>query len=150
MCTPAEQGGTAVIEKEQIFLEEVPAIPRSSILNGWIFAIFGLYDFWLAFNDKKAFDIFMLSVNTLKRHLPEYDSGYWSYYDRQGNLASPFYHDLHIHQLSALAMVVNEPIFAEYCERWIAYQRKKRNFAKAFAVKAIQKLRDPGEVVIIK
>jgi len=45
MCRPLESGGPAIIEEESLFLEEVPTIPRSSILNGWIFALFGLYDF---------------------------------------------------------------------------------------------------------
>jgi len=150
MCRPIEKGGPAIIEGTSLFLEEIPNVPRSSILNGWIFATFGLYDFWLAFMDKNAFDLFRLSYDTLKRHLQDYDAGYWSCYDVQGHLASPFYHDLHIHQLTALAMINNDVSIVECRNRWIRYQRAWKNRVRALTVKTIQKLRDPGEVVVIR
>lgn len=150
MCKPVESGGPAIVEGEWLFLEEVPTMPRSSILNGWIFAIFGLYDFCLAFEDGNAHNFFRHSFNTLKSHLHEYDAGYWSYYDVQGHLASPFYHDLHIHQLSALAMVDNDCRLIEFRDRWIAYQQAWKNRVRALGVKVIQKLREPGEVVIMR
>lgn len=148
MCKPMESGGPAIIEGEWLFLEEEPTAPRSSILNGWIFAIFGLYDFWLAFKDGRSRELFQISLATLKQHLADYDAGYWSYYDIRGHLASPFYHELHIHQLSALAMVDDSNVIASYRDRWIRYQGAWLNRVRALGVKAMQKLRDPGEVVI--
>lgn len=131
-------------------MEEVPTVPRSSILNGWIFALFGLYDFWLAFKDENARGLFWHSFDTLKHHLQEYDAGYWSYYDVKGHLPSPFYHDLHIHQLTALVMIHNDTLVTEFRDRWITYQRVWRNRIKALGVKTLQKLRTPGEAVIIR
>jgi hypothetical protein len=150
MCRPLESEGPAIIEGESLFWEEAPTIPRSSILNGWIFALFGLYDFWLAFKDKNARELFRLSLDTLKGHLHEYDAGYWSYYDVQGHLASPFYHDLHIHQLTALAIIDNDSLVAEFRDRWIRYQQSWKNRVRALGVKVIQKLREPGEVMIVR
>ena len=150
MCRPLESGGPAIIEGRSLFLEEVPTIPRSSILNGWIFALFGLYDFWVAFNDENAHELFRLSLETLKGHLYEYDAGYWSYYNAQGHLASPFYHDLHIHQLTALALIDNDRFVVEFRDRWIGYSQSWKNRVRAFSVKAMQKLREPGEAVIIR
>lgn len=150
LCKPMEEGGPAIYNEEDLFLEEVPSVPRSSILNGWIFSLFGLYDFWLAFDDHSAWDIFWHSLNTLKRHLHNYDNGYWSYYDLRGHLASPFYHDLHINQLTALFMVDKDPIIAEQRDRWIEYRCRRSNRLKAFIVKAVQKLKEPGEVVIVR
>lgn len=150
MGKPLEGGGPAIIVGESLFLEEAPTIPRSSILNGWIFALFGLYDYWLAFNHGKAQHLFRRSLNTLKRHLHQYDTGYWSYYDAQGHLASPFYHDLHIHQLSALAMVDKDWILTECRDRWIGYQRRWSSRIRALGLKAMQKLHDPGEVMIVR
>ena len=150
MCRPLENGGPAIIGKESLFLEEAPAIHRSSILNGWIFALFGLYDFWLAFKDENARALFRLSLDTLKGHLHEYDAGYWSYYDVRGHLASPFYHDLHIHQLTALALIDNDTLVAEFRNRWIGYSQSWKNRVRALCVKAMQKLREPGEAVIIR
>ncbi len=121
MCRSLESGGTTIREGESVFLEETPTIPRSTILNGWIFALFGVYDFWLAFRDVTARDLFNCSFNTLKRHLLDYDAGFWSYYDVQGHLSSPHYHYLHIQQLSALSMIDNDPLITEVRDRWISY-----------------------------
>lgn len=150
MCRPIESGGTAIIDGENFFLEEIPAVPRTSILNGWIFALFGLYDLWLATEDEDVHRLFMLSYNTLKQHLQEYDAGFWSYYDVLGHLSSPFYHDLHIYQLRALAMLDNDSVITDCLKRWIAYQRSWKNRARALLTKAIQKLWNPGEVVVIQ
>jgi hypothetical protein len=150
MCRPLENGGPAIIEGKNLFLEELPTIPRSSILNGWIFALFGLYDFLLAFKDKNAYNLFKLSFDTLKNHLREYDTGYWSYYDARGHLASFFYHDLHIHQLTALALLDNDSLFVEFRDRWIRYQQSWKNRVRALGIKVTQKLREPGEAVIVR
>lgn len=150
MTKPVESRGPAIIEGQSLFLEEAPASPRTSILNGWIFALFGLYDYWLATKDQNAYHLFNLSFNTLKHHLHEYDAGYWSYYDVRGHLASPFYHDLHIHQLTALAMINNDGSIVEFRDRWVRYQKSWMNRTRALFVKAIQKTREPGEVVIIR
>ena len=81
MCKPIEEEGPAIYVGKDIFLEEVPHNRRVPILNGWIFAFFGLYDFWLVFNDKQTYEIFKQSLDSLLAHLGEYDAGYWSYYD---------------------------------------------------------------------
>lgn len=150
MCKPIEKGGSAIYVGKDIFLEEVPHDRRVSILNGWIFALFGLYDFWLAFGDKQTYEVFKQSLDTLLTHLGEYDAGYWSYYDVEKRLASPFYHDLHIHQLKALAMVENSSRLTQILGRWEAYQHSRLNRFRALSVKALQKLREPGEAVIIR
>ncbi len=118
MCKPIEEEGPAIYVGKDIFLEEVPHNRRVPILNGWIFAFFGLYDFWLVFNDKQTYEIFKQSLDSLLAHLGEYDAGYWSYYDIQKHLASPFYQDLHIHQLRALAMVENSSRLTQILGRW--------------------------------
>lgn len=148
MLTEVEKGGTSVREGDALFLEEVPTAPRSTVLNGWIFAVFGLYDLWFASGESWVQESLQRSIETLKASLLEYDAGYWSFYDRLHHLASPFYHDLHIHQLAALSMV--DSAFQEWRERWIAYQKVWRNRVRAFVGKAWQKLRKPGEVVVIK
>jgi len=150
MIKPIEDGGPSLHENGFLFLEESPSRPRSSILNGWIFSLFGLYDYWLALKDQEAYELFRRSLATLKKHLHQYDAGYWSYYDTQGHLASPFYHDLHIHQLSALALVDQDPLWVEYRDRWALYQRKRWSRVKALGIKMVQKLKEPGEVVITR
>jgi hypothetical protein len=131
MRMPIGEGGPMIADDKGLFLEEMPADPRSSILNGWIFAIFGVYDFWLAFKDESALDLFEISLVSLKSHLQDYDVGYWSRYDVQGHLASSFYHDLHIQQLTAVSMIDDDPLFSEFRELWIQYKRSRKNRIRA-------------------
>lgn len=150
LLKPVEEGGTAIYDGDNLFLEELPLTDYNSILNGWVFALFGLYDFWLAFNDENAKNAFLRSLKTLKKYLPYYDCGYWSYYDLNKNLASSFYHNLHISQLFSLSMIDDDPVILEYRNRWIKYHAKLSNRFKAFIVKSIQKLQSVGEGVISK
>ena len=110
-----------------ILLEQASSNSHVSIPIGWIFVLFRLYDFWLSFGDRETYRLFEQSLSTLLVHLGEYDAGYWSYYDVEKRLASPFYHDLHIHQLEALAVVEGDPTLTQVLGRWEAYKDSKLN-----------------------
>jgi heparosan-N-sulfate-glucuronate 5-epimerase len=142
--TPVEQGGPVLLDCSSVFLEEFATSPRCSILNGWIFALFGLYDFCLAVEDLETQQLFRKSLDTLETNLAKYDAGYWSYYDQCGHISSSFYHELHIHQLTALAMIENNPIIVSIRDRWIGYSQRPVNRMRAFFVKAAQKLHEPA------
>lgn len=146
----AEKGGVTYFEKGEVFLEEAPSQPRNTVLNGWIFALFGLYDYNLAFDNQIVKDMFERSIETLAQHLPSYDSGYWSYYDSHKHLSSPFYHNLHINQLEALYLVSGNPVFERYRQRWSIFQDKFINRSRALIVKAFQKLKEPVRITIVK
>jgi len=139
---PVEENGVTCFEDNGVFLEEFPSQQRNTVLNGWIFALFGLYDYLLVFDDARIKDMFDRSIGTLTRNLYIYDSGYWSYYDCQGRLSSPFYHNLHIGQLKALCLISNDPTFKKYHQRWCVFQDRFLNKIHAFVVKAFQKLRE--------
>jgi hypothetical protein len=150
MIKPVEEGGTTIYEGDDVYLEECPLIERNTILNGWIFALFGLYDFSIAFKSSQALDLLNQSLNTLSKSLLLFDANYWSYYDLRKNIASPFYHALHIEQLKALSIINPLGPWEGYCKKWIAYQNNPRNKFRAIVKKGYQKILDPGEAVIIK
>jgi heparosan-N-sulfate-glucuronate 5-epimerase len=147
---PVEKGGVSYFEDAEIFLEEYPCEPRNTILNGWIFAIFGLYDYLLVFENNGVKEIFSKTVATLAKNINIYDSGYWTYYDCQKNLASPMYHTLHINQLEALCMISDERIFKEYYMQWRGYRGKFLNKSRALVLKGIQKLKEPPRQTFAK
>lgn len=150
MQRPVEQGGVCVYEKDDVFLEEFPARERDTVLNGWIFALFGLYDYLLTFPDQCAGSFFIRSKTSLTRHVAEFDTGYWSYYSSgTGRLASPFYHHLHISQLQALQKVTSEPILGTVQRRWESYARNRLFQAWAVVRKGAQKLTEPRETTIV-
>ena len=146
----AEEGGVTYFKGDAVFLEEAPSQPRNTVLNGWIFALFGLYDYNLAVNQTAAGELFERSIDTLAQHLAGYDSGYWSYYDSQKHISSSFYHRLHISQLEALSLISENRVFEKYHQRWTSFGDGFIKRTRAFVVKAFQKLKEPARITIVK
>lgn len=140
MLIDIKDGGTTTYQGEDIIFQEYVCEKNTSVLNGWIFAIFGLYDITKMSNDLKYFQLLEKSLDTLVRKLSEYDTGEWSNYDLQGTIASPAYHDLHIQQLEVLYELFSKKEFAMVSLKWKKYQNSKVLKTKAFIRKAIQKL----------
>ncbi|MEO6867271.1 MAG: D-glucuronyl C5-epimerase family protein [Gaiellales bacterium] len=100
-------------------LEEYPADPRPHVLNGWMWGLYGLYDLAHAPDEldeelrAAAADAVEQGFVSLAAQLPEYETGRgWSTYDRYphpiANVASPFYHRLHVEMLRATQRLVED------------------------------------------
>jgi hypothetical protein len=149
MLRPLEQGGTSILTENELFLEEYPQEPRRSVMNGWTFSLFGLYD--AAMLDPQRYGKpLRQTVATLKNHLSEYDLGFWSRYDLTGRVASPAYHELHIAQLRVLAVITKETAFDAFADRLACYARSKIKRAMAIGYKILQKLFEKSDAVLIK
>lgn len=138
---PIDKGGVKFTdEKNNIWLEEYLIDQPTHILNGFLWALWGVWDFWLLTRDKSALKLWDDCVKTLKENLPRYDAGFWSLYDLSKQalrmLASPFYHKLHIVQLKIMNILTNESIFGEYAKKFDVYQKSwfKRNFALLYKI----------------
>lgn len=150
MQKPIEDGGTCRVVPEGLILEEVPAEDYKAILNGWVFALFGLYDFLLVEDSSEARQMLKKSLSALVAYLPSYNAGYWSYYDLSGHLASPFYQRLHIAQLEALSLTFPEYayLFGQWREQFMRQDANLLCRARAIVAKAFQKLRNPPAVIL--
>lgn len=141
MLKPVSEGGTALYEDNDLKLAEYTH--RPIVMNGWIFAWWGLYDYVLATNDtgayKKELDA---SCDTLIKCLPQFKNWYWSKYDLGGRMASPFYHNLHVAQMQAMYQLTGHEVFRDYANRWEKQQKNQICKAMAFVKKAIQKIRE--------
>jgi hypothetical protein len=143
--TPVAQGGVN-FEDEQgnIWFEEYIVDPPTHILNGFIWAAWGIYDYKLATGDTRAGALWEAAIRTLSSNLLQYDAGYWSLYEQSGTrmkmMASPFYHDLHITQLEVLHWLTGEQVFHHYAERWREYRASSLKRLRALAYKSIFKL----------
>ena len=140
-----KDGGVLYIDKNgNRWLEEYLVEPPSHVLNGFIWALWGVYDYSLVTKEKKAFNLYENCLTTLNENLYRYDIGFWSLYDLSNNwlrtIASTFYHDLHIVQLNIMYKLTENKIFLEYSEKWDEYKRKKINIWKATCHKSIFKL----------
>lgn len=100
MIKPIEQGGTANYEGEDIYLLEYMYEPL--VLNGWIFSLWGLRDYYIFTKDGRTKEVFAAALKTLEKTLQYFDNGYWSKYDIEKRICSPFYHSLHIAQLNVM------------------------------------------------
>jgi heparosan-N-sulfate-glucuronate 5-epimerase len=147
MLLPIKEGGTSWRASEGLVLEEIPFRAPETILNGWIFALYGLYDLTLVDDAQEAREALEATLSALLARLHMYDAGYWSFYDTSGTLASPFYHRLHIAQLEALELSYPDHAgrFRTLRETFQAQLTSRPNVARAVVIKSYQKLRNPPE-----
>jgi len=142
--TSAEGGVLFVDEFQDVWIEEYIVTPPTHILNGFVWALWGVYDYSLTFPTSQARDLFNRCVETLTKNLARYDNGFWSLYEQSGTrlpmVASRFYHQLHIVQLRVMHQLTNLAVFAQTADRWEEYSRNRLNRARALAHKSIFKL----------
>jgi len=138
-------GGVAFTDGNgDVWFEEYIISPPTHILNGFIWALWGVYDYWLATGSALAKELFTAGIRTLKNNLDSYDLGFWSRYELTGTLlpmiASPFYHRLHIVQLRMMYRLTGEKVFSDYAERWERYEQNPFKRTRALCYKSAFKL----------
>ena len=122
--------------------EEFPTKDKPSvILNGFIFALFGLYDLVLLSNNNTARILFNVGINSLISLLPYYDSKYWSIYYLykypKKYYSSLTYHILAYEQLKVLYYLTNRIEFFDYSKKWEQYSENNINRTVALMNKLI-------------
>jgi hypothetical protein len=140
-----DQGGVLFTDPHgDVWIEEYIVDPPTHILNGFIWAVWGVYDYFLATGEPAAKSLFDQSVRTLVNNLDRYDLGFWSLYEQSGTrlemVASPFYHRLHIVQLRVMAKLTGNEIFARFADRWEGYTRSFAKRTAALVYKSAFKL----------
>lgn len=140
-----EPGSALVVQtSEGPVLQEYPTTPPSHVLNGWVWALWGLYDVAQARAQTPvgaaARAAFEHGVDALVARLPLYEvAGGWSRYDLYphpiSHVASPFYHRLHVQQLRALHELAPRAQLAATADRWEAALSRRLVVAGAVARK---------------
>jgi heparosan-N-sulfate-glucuronate 5-epimerase len=109
MTIDVDQAGVARRLDGHLVLEEYPSERPCAVLNGWVAALLGVHELWLATGDERAKATFDESRAGLLALLPRYDTGWWSRYSLyphgRPDLAKPNYQRLHPVVLDALALV---------------------------------------------
>jgi heparosan-N-sulfate-glucuronate 5-epimerase len=142
---PADEGGVTFTDQQgDLWFEEYVVSPPTHILNGFIWAAWGIYDYFLATRDRSAQELFARAVSTLTHNLDRYDLGFWSLYEQSGTrlpmVASPFYHQLHIVQLRVMHRLTGDEKFARVADRWESYGRSRSKRTRALCYKSAFKL----------
>ncbi|HXH97220.1 MAG TPA: D-glucuronyl C5-epimerase family protein [Gaiellaceae bacterium] len=124
-------------------LQEYPTTPPAHVLNGWITSLWGLHDI-ASMPGPARTDVsasaraaFQAGVATLAVRLDRYRTPIgWSRYDLYphplANVASPFYHRLHVEQLRTLNAMAPYDVFTETADAW--ERAAERPLTRAFAV----------------
>jgi heparosan-N-sulfate-glucuronate 5-epimerase len=140
----SREGGAQALLGGAAFPEEYPTDPPSFVLNGAIFALWGVRDTAVALGDPALMASFEAGVDTLAANIHRWDLGYWSRYDLFPrpvvNPASSFYHALHISQLEAMLLVAPRPELAATRERFETYAASRADRWRGFAGKALYRL----------
>lgn len=140
-----QEGGVVFTDEHgDIWFEEYIVSPPTHILNGFIWAAWGVYDFFLATREHAVRQLFNHAVETLRRNLDRYDLGFWSLYELSGTrlpmVASPFYHQLHVAQLRVMHELTGDDLFSRYAGRWETYARSRTKRTRALCYKGAFKL----------
>ena len=141
-----DDSSIVVNTREGPVLQEYPTEPASHVLNGWMFALWGLYDVAMLAEHagrtaQEAHRAFLDGTATLARRIDLYDAGLgWSRYDlyphRLMHVASPFYHRLHVALLEATADLADEAVLREKAAAWATTANRLSLRAAAVARKA--------------
>ncbi len=137
---PCHQGGVRDVDADNnVFFEEVPStapLYSKHILNGFYFALWGIYDYFRVTESARAKKLFDEGIATLTAKISEYDVGFWTLYclGYKNYLADRFYHQLHIDGLEIFHRITGEALFEQHAKRWDTYQKKQANLRKWWVV----------------
>lgn len=118
------EGGISVVKgNNHIFPQEYPTNPPSDVLNGAIFAYFGVYDYYRVTGDPDVRRFHEIIANTFLSVIDQYDTGYWSLYSRWPRWVngSPHYNFEHATQLRVLYLITGHKKFLKYSEKFECY-----------------------------
>ena len=109
---------------QHVWYQEYPTEPPAYILNGFIFSLLGLYDFWQATlavpdmsdENNRAQQLFSEGLESLVAVLPLFDTGSGSVYDLRHftmpgtppKIARWDYHALHVNQLYVMSTITKK------------------------------------------
>ncbi len=100
------------------WIEEYPTSPRPSMtLNGFIFAIFGLYDYYQLTGRDDVRALLEKSLSTVENYIPSFRRpGRASFYGLTFHRYSGFYHMAQSKQLRQLALMTGDPFFSGWAD----------------------------------
>jgi hypothetical protein len=98
-----------------IWFEEYPFYPSTSALNGFLFTVIGIYDYFcINPSNLVAQNYLKGALTTVKDNILLFrNPGNYSYYCLKHKVLSPVYHKIHIQQLNYLFLFSNEGAFKD-------------------------------------
>lgn len=116
-----ERGGFKRIdEKGCLWFEEYPTKNPSYVLNGFIYAMFGVLDLYRVTKNPDVYQVWEMCILTLEKNISKYDVWYWSVYDQlKKQLVSYYYQkNVHIPLMKILYQLTGKVVFGKYERKW--------------------------------
>jgi hypothetical protein len=108
---------TAVDTLDYLWFEEYPFNPNTHVLNGFIFAIEGLYDYWYVTGDENCAILIKASLTTVMRYFDGWrNPGGYSFYCIRHRVVLGSYHGIHINMLRYMGDVTSDSTFYNYAD----------------------------------
>lgn len=118
---PTSKNGIVYYDKDgDLWLEEYPSKPASRVLNGYIYALLGLVDYYRVTEDSRVKEKIDACFITLEKNISLFDAGYWSYYDLYYKELVKYYYqkNVHVPLLEVLYKLSGKKIFKHYAKKW--------------------------------
>jgi len=94
------------------WIEEYPMEQPCNTLNGFIFGIFGLYDYYWLNPTEETLLLLNASITTIEKYISKFrNNSKGSFYCLKHKVKSNPYHQIHIHQLKMLYKLTGENYF---------------------------------------
>ena len=134
--TEIDRGGVLWASGDDVFFEEIANRHAPHVLNGCIFALWGLWELSQLGHERWLDESVQRCVQTLIRWLPRFDTGWWTLYSLmrsaagRPHLATLKYHEFHVAQMRVLSEMFGEPAFTDAAQRWASYTQTRRSWAR--------------------
>lgn len=104
----------STVENNELWFEEYPEEPPNHVLNGFIFTIFGLYDYWRVFKTPLSDSLLRGAVNTLEKRVNDFrmPGAYNHYCLGHRHPSGEKYHRIHIDTLLKMNRITGLSTFA--------------------------------------
>ena len=112
-------------DRRYLWFEEYAKNPPTQVLNGHVYALFGVYEYALASGSAAAAIVFNGGATTVRHQLNRFRvRGGISYYSLRVHAQYPSYHCLHIGMLKLLARMTGDSWFAREATLFAADGRR--------------------------
>ncbi|PLW91933.1 MAG: hypothetical protein C0592_13355 [Marinilabiliales bacterium] len=107
-------------EQNCLWFEEYPTSTPSFVLNGFIYSMFGILDYYRVTKSEEALKLWNSCVETLKKNLHKYDVWYWSVYDQLKKQLVTYYYqkNVHIPLMKIMFQLTDYELFNTFAVKW--------------------------------
>jgi hypothetical protein len=116
-----DQGGFRKIDQHgYIWFEEYNTKEPSLVLNGFIYTMFGILDYYRVTNEIIAKELWDDCVSTTENNLYKYHTWYWSRYDQNKKQLVSYYYqkNVHVPLMEIMYLLTKKEIFNTYAISW--------------------------------